>query len=141
MNEKGRVVYAMVRKRLHDSGDVLLEKGKLAKLRLSATRSGLWFKALRRIDRVLIDLTLRVCDKVQGHLLARALLSVISRLENALERKVSEVVAEIGPQLALKVSRIGRKLGNSSAHHWAKDMGFARFLAVMYINNCGELKP
>jgi hypothetical protein len=125
----------MVRKCLRDSGDVVLGKGKLAKLRLKATRSGVWFRALRRVDRALVDVTLRVCDRVLSYGLARALLLVVARLENAMGRKFSDLVASVGLKLAFEASRTGVKLGNGSARRWASDLSFARFLTMMYINS------
>jgi hypothetical protein len=113
----------------------VLEKDKLLKLKLRAVRSGVWFRALRRIDRVLVDLTLKVANDVRSPLLARTLLAVVERLENALGNRVSRLVDGVGFQLARRLSLIGERLGNVSARAWAFDSGFARFLAVMHLNN------
>ena len=118
----------------------VLEKGQLLKLKLRAIRSGVWFRALRRIDRVLVDLTLRVSNNVRSPLLARTLLAVVERLENALGNQVSRLVETVGFQLARRLSLIGEKLGNVSAGAWAFDSGFARFLAVMHLNNSNVVR-
>lgn len=44
----------------------------LSRLKMRAMRSGVWFRALERIDRVLLHLTLRVCDAVRGRALAKS---------------------------------------------------------------------
>ena len=41
-------------------------KEQLVKLRLNAMRAGVWFRALRRIDRALIDLTIKVASTVRS---------------------------------------------------------------------------
>jgi len=112
-----------------------LENSKLVKLKLKAMRSGVWFKALRKIDRVLLDLTLKVSGKVRSTTLAKELFAVIARLENALENPVARTVNDVGFQLAQKISQIAQGLGNLSARNWATDLSFARFLAIMHLNN------
>jgi 5-carboxymethyl-2-hydroxymuconate isomerase len=120
--------------------DGALEKSALSKLRLRAIRSGVWFRALRRIDRALMDLTLRVCDGVRGRILAKALLTVVTRLKSALENQVSYVTDEVGFQLACKLSLVAQRLGNVSARGWAFELSFARFLAIMHMNSPGEFR-
>ena len=48
-----------------------LTKTQLIKLRLKAMRAGVWFRALPRIDRVLVDLTIRVTSSIRSATLAR----------------------------------------------------------------------
>jgi hypothetical protein len=114
---------------------VLFKKGDLLMLKLKAIRSGVWFRALRRIDRVLIDLTMKVTSVVHGYGLINALYAVVKKLESALEGRVTHVLEEVGFQLARKASLQAQKWGNESALKWASSFSFARFLAVMYINN------
>ncbi len=112
----------------------------LSKLRLRALRSGVWFRALRRIDRVLVDATLLVSAEVRSTKLVKALSAIASRLEDALGGSVLRAVISVGFELARKVSLIGQKLGNAAASSWAADLGFARYLAVMSINGSGDVK-
>jgi hypothetical protein len=119
----------------------VFEKSDLFRLKLRAVRFGVWFRALRRIDRVLLDLTLRVCDGVRGSALARSLRAVVAKLENALGNRVAHVVDTVGFRLALWTGLVAQKLGNVSARNWGKDPSFARFLAIMYINGRGEFRP
>lgn len=113
----------------------------LSRLKLKAMRCGVWFRALKRIDRALLDLTLRVCDVVRGRALARSLCAVVAKLEMALENRVSHVVETVGFQLAVRTGLVGQRLGNVSARDWGRDVSFARFLAVMYINSRSEFRP
>jgi hypothetical protein len=111
------------------------DRAQLVKLRSRAMRAGVWFRALRRIDRVLIELTIRVADSVRSVTLARSISALVGKLEGIMESTVSRAVREVGFPLAQKLSLVTQKWGNVSAESWASDSSFARFLAVMYIND------
>ena len=112
----------------------LLEKGQLVALRRRALRAGVWFRRLPRIDRVLVDLTIRLVDNIRSVMLAKSLLSVAGKLEGLLESKFARRVRAIGFSLAVKQSLFGVGWGNNSCRSWAGDPIYARFLAVMKIN-------
>jgi hypothetical protein len=44
----------------------VLERGQLLVLRRRAMRAGVWFRRLPRIDRVLVDLTIRVAKSIRS---------------------------------------------------------------------------
>jgi hypothetical protein len=111
-----------------------LNKTQLVKLRLKAIRAGVWFRALPRIDRVLVDLTIRVAGSVRSVTLARNLLAVIRKLEELLESRLLRAFRGVAFQLAQKLSNVAQKWGNISAKNWTADVSFIRFLAVMHIN-------
>jgi hypothetical protein len=104
------------------------------KLRLKAVRAGVWFRALPRIDRVLVDLTIKVASSIRSFTLAKNLLAVIRKLEGLLESSLSRALREVGLPLAQKLSLMAQKWGNVSAESWPSDSSFIKFLAVMHIN-------
>ena len=113
-----------------------LEKASLIKLRLKAMRSGIWFKALSRIDRVLVNLTIQVANSnIHSLSLITRLLSVTGKLEGLLESRLSRATKEIGFPLAFKFSSIAQSWGNKLAKAWANELEFAKFLTVMKINS------
>jgi hypothetical protein len=114
-----------------------LDLGILHDFKHKAMRSGLWFTVLRRIDRVLVDVTIRVAKSVYSATLAEALLSIIDKLENASRSRVWNVVHKTGFVLAHKLSALAQKWGNCCARDWALDKSFARYLAIMHINSMG----
>ena len=98
-------------------------------------RAGVWFKAMPRIDRVLFDLTIQVArHSVRSASLVKSLLCVTRKLEALLESKFARAIKEIGFNLACKLSLIAQKWGNRDAQEWARDTAFARYLAIMKIN-------
>ncbi len=111
-----------------------LNKKQLVNLKTRAVRSGAWFKALQRIDRVLFDLTIRVVDTIRSAKLAKSIAVLARKLEDAMEGGFSSRLRKIGLPLAQKISFTAQKLGNISAVDWAFDSSFAIFLAVMHMN-------
>ena len=119
---------------LHDSKSSLLGKNQLVKLKLKAMRSGVWFKALPRIDRVLLDLTIKVAGTVRSCTLAKNILTVVRKLESVMESKFLRSIREVGFPFAEKLSSIARGWGNVDAKNWESDRGFATYLAAMSFN-------
>ena len=119
---------------MQDNASSFLNKAQLIKLRLKAMRAGVWFRALPRIDRVLVDLTIRVVSNVRSFTLAKNLLAVTRKLEGFLESSLLRAFREVGLRLAQKLSLVAQKWGNKFAKSWAFDISFGKFLAVMYIN-------
>ena len=97
-------------------------------------RAGVWFRALPRIDRVLVDLTIKVAQTIRSPFLASSILSVARKLEGLLESKFARAIREVGFPLASKLAMLARKWGNKAAREWAGDEAFARYLAVMKLN-------
>lgn len=124
-----------------DNAFSFLDKTQLVKLKLKAMRAGVWFRALPRIDRVLVDLTIKVTSNVRSVTLAKCILSIMRKLEGLLESKFVRAIREIGFSLACKLSLFAQKWGNVVAKSWVSDMRFARFLAVMNLNEPKLFKP
>ncbi len=103
----------------------------LKRLRAKAIRAGVWFKSLPRIDRVLIELTIKVTENVRSSLLAKSIFAVVGKLEELTQGKALESLRRIGEPLAKQISLIAQKLGNNSAKSWGSDKSFALFLAVL----------
>ena len=111
-----------------------LEKTQLLKLKQKAMRAGVWFKSLPRIDRVLVDLTIKVADSIRSPHLAKCILAITGKLENLLENRLSRAIREIGLPIAQKLSLFAHKWGNINAKEWAKDLSFACYWAAMKLN-------
>lgn len=123
---------------LHENVSSFLSIAELAKLRLKAMRAGVWFKALQRIDRVLIDLTMKVTSArgtVRSVTLARNIIAVVRKLEGLLESSFKRVIREVGLPLAQELSSTAQKWGHTSAKEWASDLSFMVFLAMMHSND------
>jgi hypothetical protein len=113
---------------------IFLNKKQLIKLRLKAIRAGVWFRALPRIDRVLVDLTIKVASTVRSVILAKSILTIIRKLEELLESRLLRVLRKVGAPLAQKLSLVAQRWGNMSAKNWPSDKSFVNYLAVIHIN-------
>jgi len=111
-----------------------LDRGTLLKLKSRAMRAGVWFRCLPRIDRVLVDLTIKVADYVCSPYLVSSLIAVVGKLEGFLESKLKSAIREFGVPLARKLSLFAQRWGNLSAAEWGRDPGFVRYCAVMKLN-------
>jgi hypothetical protein len=104
------------------------------KLKCKAIRAGVWFRALPRIDRVLVDLTIKVTENIHSGILAKSIFAVMGKLEVLMESSVLKSLRLVGLPLAEKLGSIAQKFGNTSAKSWANDSSFAFFLAILHTN-------
>lgn len=112
-----------------------LRKSEIVKLKRKALRMGIWFGALRLIDRALVDaLLIATVDNIRSKYLAKTIHAIADALGEALENQFSRISLEIGFQLACKLGKIAQGWGNASATNWNRDEDFARFFAVMHYN-------
>ena len=111
-----------------------LDKKQLMRLRTRAARSGVWFKRLPQIDRVLVNLVIKITDHIRSPSLARSLAAITRKLEGLMQGKLERAVREIGLPMARSLSRFAQKWGNTRAKQWANDADFARYLAIMNLS-------
>lgn len=116
-------------------------KEKLLRLKLKALRRGVWFKVLSPIDRALVNLTVRVVEEVRSAALAERIRNIVGKLENALESKVLHALKTVGIRLARRLSSLAQKWGNPKAQSWADDLSYAKFLAIIHLNDSPLFKP
>ena len=106
----------------------------LASLRRRALRKGVWFKVLSKIERSICDLTIRAISTIKSDKLLDALTTIVDKLKSILESPVGILTRTVGRQLASTLARIACSWGHRGARSWASDDGFARYLAVCYMN-------
>jgi hypothetical protein len=97
-----------------------------------ALRNGVWFKTLSRVERGIIDLTVRYVECIKSVVLAKVVTAIMEKLQFAMESVVDRLVRTVGLPLARKISDIAVSWGNRLASMWANDFAFARFLVANY---------
>ena len=109
-----------------------LTKRVLLDLRTRSLRKRVWYRALDRIERGLVDLTIRWVDNVRNCTMARVLLRILGKLVQALEHGMVRVLT-VGRELALRASELAVRWGNTQAYTWRSDkvfwFGLARIAA------------
>jgi hypothetical protein len=119
------------------SGEGSFSRDFLVKLRLRALRRGCYYRVLGQSERVLLDLTVRVVERVRSFILARIVSRIVGRLLEAMESRVVRLMRCEGRSLAEKLSKIGEAWGLRAARAWAEDWGFIQFLTVSNLGSFG----
>jgi len=84
---------------------------------------------LDRVERGLLDLTIRWVDNVRSGRLTETLLRILVKLARAMEQGMSRVLV-VGRELALQASVFGVRWGNDLAYAWRFDESFWRGLGL-----------
>ena len=114
-----------------------LTRENLAKLKRKAVRRGCWFRDLKHSERKLLDLTIRVVEKVRSFLLAKVVSRLVNTLFEALESRIVRLIRTEGRVMAKRLSDVGQSLGCKSAKFWANNCGVMQFLVVCNLGAFG----
>ena len=115
--------------------DKCLSAGRLAEAKKTALRRGVWFRFLNRVERGIIDLTIRYVEVIKSTKLAKVVTAIVEKLQTKMESMIDKLVRTIGLPLARKISNIAVSWGNRLASAWSEDCSFARFLVVNFGRN------
>jgi|WetSurMetagenome_2_1015567.scaffolds.fasta_scaffold451619_2 hypothetical protein len=104
--------------------------GFISVIKKRALRRGIWLRALSRVERGVLDLTVRYVDCIRSTQLAKVVTAILEKLKFASESIVDRLVRTVGFSLAQKISNTAINWGNRHAFTWANDLAFARFLII-----------
>ena len=90
-----------------------------------------------REERRLLELTMRVVEKVRSFLLVKLVSRIVDKLCESMESKIFRLMRTEGRSLAEKLSIIAEAWGNRAAKSWATDRSFIQYLTV---NNLPSIK-
>ncbi len=99
----------------------------LVGMKTRGLRRRVWYWALDRMERGLVDLTIRWVDKVRSGLMTETLMRILLKLAQALETGIGRVLGR-GRILATKASELAVEWGNGSAYSWRFETAFANAL-------------
>ena len=109
-------------------------KQDLMKIRSRALRTRVWFKALSRVERAIIDLTIKCVEKVRSPTLESVLSVIVCKILESLENRFLSKVKKVGRQLAENLANIAQKWGNKDASSWKYDKELIIFLGINSVN-------
>src|SRR3989441_12622378 len=101
----------------------------LVGLKTRGLRRRLWYTTLDRMERGLVDLTIRWVDKVRSGRMTETLMRILEKLAQALETGMGRVLGR-GRELALRASSLAVGWGNSQAYAWRHDESYALALGL-----------
>lgn len=112
----------------------LLTRQTLTKVKTRALRQRVWFKTLSRVERAIMDLTIRCVERVQSKVLAKAILTIVRRMLTTLKESFMRRAERAGYEIAQKLCTIGERWGNEECSAWKRDKSFISFLGVNALN-------
>src|SRR6266702_921619 len=99
----------------------------LVGLKTRGLRRRVWYGALDRRERGLVDLTIRWVDKVRSGRMTETLMRILLKLAQALETGVGRVLGR-GRMLAIRASELAVGWGNVAAYSWRFEQAFCNAL-------------
>jgi hypothetical protein len=101
----------------------------LVGMRTRGLRRRVWYCTLSRMERGLVDLTIRWVDKVRSGRMTETLMRILLKLAQAMETGMGRVLSR-GRELALRASSLAVGWGNSQAYAWRYDESYALALGL-----------
>jgi len=105
------------------------------RIKTRALRRRVWFKATSRLERGIVDLTIRCVERIRSPVLAGILSEIVRRILRALENGFLKRAEKIGAKIAERVCGFALAWGNNTASSWKHDPSFVRFLGVNAVNS------
>ena len=99
----------------------------LVGMKTRGLRRRLWYTTLSRMERGLVDLTIRWVDKVRSGRMTETLMRILAKLAQAMETGMGRVLGR-GRVLAARASELAVGWGNSAAFYWRFETAFANAL-------------
>jgi len=110
------------------------------KVKTRALRQRVWFKTLSRVDRAIIDLTIRCVEKVRSSVLTRSILTILDKMLKTLEENFMTRAERVGYKIAENLCTLGERWGNKACSSWKRDKSFVK-LYIRYLRQKIEEKP
>jgi hypothetical protein len=110
----------------------------LKERRQQAIRKGSWYRVLDKMERGIVNLTIRCVDQVRSFTLAKTILYILKKLNDAEKTKFIIQREKYGRYKAKQVVLIAIRFGNKMAENWLQDEGLSNWLTIqdMY-KTCG----
>ena len=102
----------------------------LSKLRRKSIRKGVWFNALTKIQRGIVDLTLRYVERVRSKILEKVLSEIMSKLRYVVDHFFTWMLELTGQPIAERMSRAAAALGVKGADRWMEDQSYIQLLGL-----------
>lgn len=112
----------------------MFTKSFLLKAKKKAYRRNVWYRALDRVERGILDLSCRVVDEVKSTKLASQIVKILAKLRDAYKSGFTKHLENHGMERARKVVEQATKLGCQRAREWLHDLNYIRYLTVIDYN-------
>ncbi|MBT7913298.1 hypothetical protein HN588_05260 [Candidatus Bathyarchaeota archaeon] len=113
----------------------MLTQGFLVKIRKQAIRKRVYYRALDRLERGILDLSSRLLDSAKNVVLLQQLYEIVMKLEEALKGRLQRHMESFGLRRGTEIIMQAVKFGYREAVGWLRDPGLAEYLSVMDLNS------
>jgi len=104
------------------------------KIRSRALRTRVWFRALSKVERAIVDLTIKCVERIRSNVLVRIISTIISKLLESLGEDFMKRAERIGRKITEKLCILGERWRNKAYSTWKYDKCFVKFLGVNALN-------
>jgi len=111
----------------------LLSAAYLSALRARALRQRVWFKALTKLERGLVDLTIRIKRQIRSEGLLKVLLPICEKLQTALMGFKERLRALALPH-ALRLAQLASRWGHKEAYMWPYDPDYLEYIGMTLLH-------
>lgn len=112
----------------------LTSRQDLIKIKSRALRQRVWFRALSKVERAIVDLTIKCVEKIRSSVLAGTISGIVGKVLQFLEEDFMARAERVGREIVESVHALGEKWGNKACSAWECDRCFIRFLGVNALN-------
>jgi len=112
----------------------LTTKQDLIKIKTRALRTRLWFKTLSRVERAIIDLTIKCTERVKSNVLMATISTIIGKILQFCEESFMIRAEKVGQGMAEVLCALALRWGNKTSSAWKHETGFAKHLGVNALN-------
>jgi len=112
----------------------MLSRYFLEDIRRKALRGGIWFTAIDRIERGMLDLTIRTVEVVRSRTLGVVIVKILVKLKKALKSWFVKRMERLGLNKVIKITSQAVEWGYDAAKNWILDLGFAQYLTMIEVN-------
>ena len=117
-----------------DINIAMFTRGFLYKMRQKAFHRRVWYKALDRVERGILSLTVRIVDRVDSAVLGVVLVKIVRKLRDALKSEFARRMEEFGLRKARTIATQAMEWGYLAARSWTSNLGFVRYLTMIDMN-------
>ena len=106
----------------------------LARIKSRALRTRVWFRALSKVERAIVDLTIKCVEHIRSSVLARTIGAIVDKILQYLEEDFITKAEKVGHEIVERLCAIGERWGNKACSTWKCDRCLIRFLGVNTLN-------
>jgi len=97
-------------------------------------RTRVWFRALSKVERAIVNLTIKCVDKIRSMMLAGTISAIVAKILQCLEESFTTRADKVGHEIVERLCSIGEGWATKTFYAWKRDKAFIRFLGVNALN-------